>query len=168
MLALIMIRIISWWTNQRVLFVGCGASMLWFQLEAPSAYSQQAIDVSLSLSCILPWTVVTSVSSLSSLLLVGSGPLVAAQAGVGLVEDDISHVADKVIDSQALEEDGDEVHWERAWLLRLPVVSAQYRPCCLGLDLFIKPRLIRVVILARRSTSEEVGNDMVHNIYSAR
>lgn len=43
------LNLVSWWTNQRILFVGCGASMLWFQLEAPSAYSQQAIDVSISI-----------------------------------------------------------------------------------------------------------------------
>jgi hypothetical protein len=51
--------------------------------------------------------------SFSSLVLVSSGLVVSAQAGVSLVEDDISHITDKVINSQALEEDADEVNWQR-------------------------------------------------------
>lgn len=137
---------ISWWTNQRFL-LAAELQSFDFSWKHPLLISSR-LSMSLSLIRILPWTVVTSVFGLSSLLLVGSGPLVAAQAGVSLVEDNISHVADKVIDSQALEEDVDEVNWERTWLLRLPVVSAQYWPCCLGLYLFIKPK-VNVVILAR-------------------
>jgi hypothetical protein len=57
------------------------------------------ISLYISLSGILPSTVVTSVSVFSSLVLVSAGPVVAAQAGVSLVEDDISHVTDEVINS---------------------------------------------------------------------
>jgi hypothetical protein len=39
-------------------------------------------------------------------------PVFATQAWVSLVEDNISNITDKVIDSQAPEEDADEVGWQ--------------------------------------------------------
>ena len=89
--------------------------MLLISAGSPFCLFSAGYDISLySLSGILPSTVVTSVSVFFlSLVLVSSGPVVAAQAGVSLVEDNISHIADKVINSQALEEDADEVNWER-------------------------------------------------------
>ena len=138
--------------NQSTLPVGCRAPCFWFQQEALSAYSQQAMISLYSLSGIRPSTVVTSVSVFFlSLVLVSSGPVVAAQAGVSLVEDNISHIADKVINSQALEEDADEVNWERTWLLRLSVVSTQYWARCFGLFLFSQDK-VEVANLVLRSS----------------
>ena len=73
--------------------------------------------------------------SLSSLVLVSSVQVVAAQGGISLVEDNISNITDEVIDSQAPEEDAEEVDWQWTRLLRLTVISSQYWPCCLGLFL---------------------------------
>jgi hypothetical protein len=39
-------------------------------------------------------------------------PVFATQGWVTLVEDNISNITDKVIDSQAPEEDADEVGWQ--------------------------------------------------------
>jgi len=84
--------------------------MLLISAGGPFCLFSAGYDISLYLlSGILPSTVVTSVSVFLSLALV----IVAAQARVSLVEDDISLVTDKVIDSQALEEDADEVNWQR-------------------------------------------------------
>jgi hypothetical protein len=70
--------------------------------------------------------------------LVGFSPVTisSVQGVVSLVVDNIAVVADKVVHSEASEENTKEVDWQRPRLLRLTVVSAQHWPRCLGLLCF--------------------------------
>lgn len=58
----------------------------------------------------------------------------SVQLRVGLVEDNISLVADKVIDSETPEQNAKEVEWKRPRFLWFSVILAEYRFSSLCLE----------------------------------